>query len=458
MQYPDQSIFAIRILNQFILYAPLHGIAALVNHAAVRYLQESLLRGDHADDGLLGDIARTLDQKREPLPLPKQGDFSPAFLGILPTRHCNLACRYCSFLPATESSAVLDLGTARDAVEWYMHLVRQMGAQFAEVHYFGGEPFCAEQVLDLTIPLARMRARQIGCQIRFEVATNGVFNEERAQWAAENFDTIVFSFDGLADIQDRHRPYRHGQGTFAVVARIATVLSEGTADLFFRTCITDQTVDRMSEIAVWFSQNYRPRGVCFETVQPTTQSEEAGLEPPDPWKFARAFIQAAWILEVHGVEPIYTAADIRARRVSFCPVGQDAAIVSPDGTLSACYLLQRDWKVKGLDLRLGRLEAGTAYLDANAIAFARSLNVWNKPCCARCFCKWHCAGGCHINHQSGGSPGTYGRLCIQTRAIALRNILDSLGRDDLVHDWLQNQDAMECSVLQASDLLFDIDK
>jgi radical SAM protein with 4Fe4S-binding SPASM domain len=120
-------------------------------------------------------------------------------------------------------------------------------------------------------------------------------------------------------------------------------------------------------------------------------------------------------------------------------------------------LLQRDWEAKGLDLRLGRMEDGAVHLDADAVAFARSLNVWNKPSCARCFCRWHCAGGCHVNHTPANSPGTYDRLCIQTRAITLRNILRAMGRDDLAHDWLEDREAMVKSVLQISDLLFDVE-
>jgi uncharacterized protein len=133
--------------------------------------------------------------------------------------------------------------------------------------------------------------------------------------------------------------------------------------------------------------------------------------------------------------------------------------VSPDGALSACYLLQRDWEAKGLNLRLGRMNGSTPQLDADAVALARSLNVWNKPFCARCFCKWHCAGGCHVNHVLQGPPDVAGRdrLCIQTRIIALRNILTAMGQDDLAWAWLQNREALERSARPASDALLDVE-
>jgi len=450
------DIFAIPISDKFLLYAPLYNLAALVDLTAALRLRDSLLTGKPVAPGPLSEIARILGNGGEPPPSPRQGNFVPPFLGLLPTRGCNLSCQYCGFLTPQESQKVMSLELARDAVNWYMDTVGRAGVQHAEIHFFGGEPFCVEEVLDLTVHLARIRAEEIGCAVRFEVATNGAFGEERCRWAADNLDTVVVSLDGPADVQDRHRPYRGGQGSFETVERSARILSTGSAALFLRACVTSQTVARMSKIATRFCEDFCPTGVCFESLQPAEQSSAAQLEPPDPWDFARNFIQAAWILESHGVEPVYAAADVHTRRVSFCPVGQDVAIVSPDGTISGCYLLRRDWEAQGLDLRLGRMEDGRAQLRADAVASVRELNVHNKPFCARCFCKWHCAGGCHVNHAPGGPPGAYDRLCIQTRIISLRNVLKAMGQDHLAREWLGDREAVERSVYQVSDSLLDL--
>jgi len=453
----ELSLFVIPIFDQWLIYAPLLSLAALVNRAAVLRLRDGLLAGKAVSDGRLKEIVAVLQSQSPSPPQPRQGDLAPAFLGLLPTRGCNFACRYCSFLAPDRTYGAMDLKVARDAVEWYIDLVSKSGLRDAEIHYFGGEPFCAEEVLDLTVPLARIRAQEAGCTVRFEVATNGAFGEERCRWAADNLDTIVLSLDGPADVQNLHRPYRDGRDSFGVVARSAELLSEGAAHLYFRSCVTDRTVDRMAEIAAWFCQDYRPRGVCFEPVQPPARGEASPFAPPDPWQFAANYVQAARVLEAHGVEPVYAAADIRARRVSFCPVGRDVVIVSPDGRLSACYLLRQDWEARGLDLDVGSIrEDGSVVLDEGQIAFVRSLNVWNKPFCARCFCKWHCAGGCHVNHVLPDVAGHYDRLCVQTRIITLRNVLQGMGRPDLVHRLLEDRAALERAVLQGSDALADV--
>jgi uncharacterized protein len=449
------SVFAVPVLDKVLIYAPLHSLAALVDDAAARCLRDSLVSGSSVVAPQLNELVYLLNDEPKPPPSPRHGDFVPSFLGLLPTRGCNLACRYCSFLTADDAKRVMSLDMARDAVNWYMDAVSRAGLDHAEVHFFGGEPFCAEEVLDLAVHLARLRAAEIGCTIRFEGATNGVFGETRRRWAADNLDTIVLSLDGPPEIHNRHRPYKGGQGSFEDVARTAQILFEGASDLYIRACVTSRTVDRLPELATWFCEQFRPEGVCFEPLQPSHESEAAGLGLPDPYDFASSFIRSARILEAHGVEPVYAAADIGAKRASFCPVGQDVAIVSPGGTVTACYLLQRDWESKGLDLRLGRLKDGTVQLDPHALASVRGLNVYNKPLCTRCFSKWHCAGGCHVNHGPAGPQGTYDRLCIQTRIITLRNILAAMGQEDLVREWLRDPAAPRRVIGQPSDLLLD---
>ena len=225
-----------------------------------------------------------------------------------------------------------------------------------------------------------------------------------------------------------------------------------------RACVTQATVARMPEIAAWFCEEFDPAIVSFEPLQLSPWSQTDQLQPPDPWEFARYFAEAARVLAAYGVPIMYAAADTTARQVTFCPVGDDAVIVAPDGFANACYLVPREWEAKGLDLRLGRVTAGSVDLDPGAVDRVRGHNVLNKPLCEACFCKWHCAGGCHVNHSVVGvAPGEFDRLCIQTRIIALTAILHDLGQADLALRLLSDRAALERAIWQTSDLLADKD-
>lgn len=455
LQY--DSIFVMPVLEHYLIYAPLHNVAALVDGLAAGRIRDSLLSRQYPEVDSLAELVGYLESRANPTPQPKMGAFSPAFLGLIPTRGCNLGCSYCGFLMAEAPDSVMDLELARNAIDWYLQLTGENGARTAEIHFFGGEPFCATEVLDFAFHYARLKASEAGRTVRFEIATNGTFVEARCRWAADSLDSIILSLDGPADIQDLHRPRRDGSPSFDRVSRSASILSAGAAELSVRVCVTADTVERLPAIAGWLGQDFRPVSVGFEPLQPSVPSRAAGLEPPDPWTFAQKYCEAAWILEAHGVEPVYAAADIGTRRVTFCPVGQDVPIVSPDGTIAACYLLARDWEEKGLDLRLGKLDGGDVFLDGAAVAAARGLNVLAEPRCSGCFCKWHCAGGCHVNHMLPDSHDGYDRLCIQTRILALRNILKETGRDDLMVDLLADRQALERAALQESDDLVSVE-
>ena len=432
--------------------------AVLVNPIAATRLRSSLLDGRNPSDASLDDIAALLRSVPRPMPMPHLGDLEPAFLGLIPTRGCHLACRYCNFQQADVSALTMPLPMVRHAVTWYLDQVAALGRTTAGIHFFGGEPFYAPEVVDLAVPLARLLADERGIEVAFEVASNGVYSERRAQWIADNIDTIVLSFDGPEEIQNRHRPYVDGRGTFDIVAHTARVLSQGNGDLFLRACVTEDTAGHMADIAAWFCRAFHPKGVCFEPVQPAGEGGAGDLQPPDPWSFARNYVWAAEVLEDHGVQPVYAAADIRARRVSFCPVGSDVAIVSPDGSVDACYLLPQEWQTRGMDLHIGRVLAdGMVLLDGDALQATRKENVWNKPACARCLCRWHCAGGCHVHHMPPESPGGYDRLCLQTRILTMRHLLEEIGRRDLVHALLEDEDVLMRAARQPSDLLLDME-
>jgi uncharacterized protein len=450
------ELYALPVFNRYLVYAPLHHLMALVDRAAVRSLPRSLAGDSPGQGRAWQELLESLRLDQQPAPYPRQGPLEPLFLGLMPTRSCNLACGYCGFR-ASGSGPSMDPRLARTAIDWYLELVAA-GSKTAQVHFFGGEPFCAPEVVDLAVHYARLKAAQVGCAVSFEIATNGTIDQERCRWVGDTLDSVILSLDGPAEIQDRQRARRDGQGTFEAVARSARILSEGSAELSIRACVTAGSEERMPEIAAWFCQEFRPASVCFEPVVPTLSSEAAGLRPPDPWAFARGFVEASAVLEAFGVEPVYAAADVGAIRNSLCPVAKDAVIVWPGGMLSACYLAPEEWQRRGLDLELGEIRNGRVLLRDEAVQAARRLNVWNKPFCHGCFCRWHCAGGCHVNHVLPGQSGDYGRLCIQARAIALCRLLQGMDQGETVDALLADREALARAVCQASDRIEDVAK
>lgn len=453
----SDDIFTLAIQQHYLLYAPLHGLLALVNASALAQIRRTLQATDAPLAANLRPLVAQLQQTVTPPPVRTGPLQQPLLLGILPTRGCNMACRYCDFAAPKRASPVMSLTVARAAVDGYLALLCAHGHTQGEVHFFGGEPFAAPDLVRFVVDYTRTRAAELNLAIRFEATSNGLYSPSLCQWVADHFDTVVLSLDGPAPIHDHHRPALNGRGTSPIVERTAKLLGQGKGELILRTCVTNATVAQMPTIAQWMAQEFRPSTVCFESLTLSPLAQAAGLTPPDPWAFAQNFAQAAAILAAHQIRTVLSTAELADLRVSFCPVGQDALIVSPDGAIHACYLLEADWREKGLDMTLGQVDAqaGQLVIADAALQRVRQLNVYHKPLCAHCFCRYHCAGGCHVNHDTAAPPGQYSDLCIQTRLVTITRLLHQLGQEAVATAWLADPTALHKAAWQHTDRLLE---
>ena len=201
-----------------------------------------------------------------------------------------MGCRYCDFPAPKASSPEMTVDLARRALDSYFHLLQESGSRRAAIHFFGGVLIYAERVVHFSVEYAACQAAKLGMQAEFEVATNGLFDADRCRWIAARFDTVVLSLDGSREIQELQRPALDGE-LFDRIERNALILSEGSADLALRACISMATVGRMEEIADWFTTEFRPASVCFAPLTESKISRRFGLLPPPAMEFARNFQQ-----------------------------------------------------------------------------------------------------------------------------------------------------------------------
>lgn len=448
------DIYALPVGENYLVYAPLRNVCALVNGSARRRLAQHLKGHPSSRSGQ--DALHALIQALDTPPLypePSATAFDPPFLGILPTRACNLACVYCHFGARYDSGARLDLRQATAAVDWMADQAYRLRRRHLNIHFFGGEPFVAGEVVDVVVHRARAMAAKHGLIPHFEAATNGVFGEARAQFVGDYFDTVVLSLDGFQRFHDCQRPMPDGRSSFEAVEKTALRLSQAPADLCLRICVTSENLSSLEDIVTWACTTFRPSIVNIETLKATPEAGDAGLYPPDPFEFAARCVRACRQIESHGVQAVYAAADISSVRETFCPVGRDTVILSPDGRLSSCYLLEAEWRAKGLDLNIGTQDQqGAIRIDPGVVADLRHL-VTDKPRCRACFCRWTCAGGCHVSETYPGCDPHYSDFCIQTRLITLCFLLRQLGLLEEVDKLLSDPDAMHGLANRGEDTL-----
>jgi uncharacterized protein len=433
------TYFTAPFLDRYLVYAPLQRFSAILTDDSLKQLESALLTGNNNFDLVISEIVQRLDS----IPIASQsmgGKIrTPLFLGLITTRGCNMACRYCDFNVSANSQSVMTLGLARAGIDAYLNLLAENGIVEGEIQFFGGEPFFQNIVPEFALSYAHTRASQMGIAVRCSVTTNGLMTEKRAAWVADHFDVVVLSFDGAA-FQGHQRPLKIGRSSYPVVHRTAEILSDGNTNLTIRACITRANVAYMPELASEFASNYILSALCFEPLTESRLSKQNGLFPPDPAQFARQYCLADDLLTAHGIQSMSSGTDIDSLQTSFCPVGRDALLVSPSGNISACYLVESDWKRAGLDLTFGIVaqDSPRFLLDLKKLETIHELVHHPAPLCETCLCYYHCAGGCYVNHHSIQRTNQYDAVCIRTRLITIGKLLKRMGDLDLYHRWLDS--------------------
>ena len=441
------EVFALPVGPSFLLHYPLGGVSALLNQAALTEIKKWLAASPDPQNLSTGlrELGQALRRETQPAPAPRQGPLAPDYLGLIPTRACNLTCAYCDFHSFSASKSSMSPRLARAAVDWMARLVKDLGRDTLEVHFFGGEPFLAWEPMQAAVEQARETAGRLGLGLHLEASTNGVYDEKKACFIEDNFSSIVLSLDGLARHHDRQR------GGHQAVVETARRLSASPVELCLRTCVTASSLDDLAEATLWYCQDLGPQVINFETMLPTPQSLAAGLAPPDPYAFADHCRRACRLAREHGVEAVYASAEPSRIPPVFCPLGRDTIIVSPNGRVSGCYLLPQDWQKLGMELDLGWLgEDGRLDLDWAALAHQRRL-VLDKPRCQRCFCRHSCAGGCHVANTYPGCSLDYNDFCVQTRLLNAGFLLDALGQEPLADQLLSRASWAQALALRPDD-------
>ncbi len=177
-------------------------------------------------------------------------------LGLIPTRGCNLACAHRGFGSVSAGRDTMSLSMAVAAVDWIAQRMRQTDRRDIRMHFFGGEPFLAPEMVAVAVHRMRLLAGRYGLSPYIDASTNGVFHAGLCEFVGDYFDGIVVSLDGPPEIHDRVRARSGGQPTFDDVDRTVSRLSTMPVALHLRACVTEQSVGELEAIVHWMIDRY----------------------------------------------------------------------------------------------------------------------------------------------------------------------------------------------------------
>ncbi|MCK5015746.1 MAG: radical SAM protein, partial [Candidatus Peribacteraceae bacterium] len=313
-------------------------------------------------------------------------------LSIFVTTNCNLNCSYCYTNKNSNGhiSQTIDLDFVKKGIDEYYakEYVRH-------IRFFGaGEPTTEFNLIKEIHDYATEKSNGIAT---FEIQTNGVFNDEIAQWMGKNIDIIWISCDGTPEIQDKYRPCLDNSKSSKIIEKnIGRIRDLGNSMVGIRATITKENLHKQKEIIDYFSQ-LGIENIWVDPIFPSVGDDEIE-DNFDMMDFAKEFLEAC----AHAEEK-----DMFYGSILTCNFNEDvsqscrACVPLPhlttDGYVSAC-----DMALFGADknhmqpLIYGEWDAKNQEIlyDDDKIKIIRSRHVENLPECKNCTSKNHCGGYC----------------------------------------------------------------
>lgn len=425
-----EEIYALPMDGRWLLFSPRTWTCALVNGSAVDAIARC---ADGGADGESESVRKLWEQLAlDPVEFVDTNGLTEKLV-IIPTRACNMDCVYCDFAAADASRAILDPRLACRLFDHFAETKRDAVPETMRVHFFGGEPMVARNCVETIVHYVRAFCAERNAVPWFEITTNGIFEPTAVPFLGDYVDSLVVSLDGHEDLHDGIRRRRNGSGTYAAIAANLRSLRDYPVELSLRTCVTDRSVDSMAEIATHLWGEFSPGIFCFEMLAENAATARAGLSAPDPLKFAAGVLRTEMALSEHGVRVVHGPSECTGPRRTSCPLGQGALMLNPDGELTGCYLDPRRWTALGMDLTIGSVDSNSGVeIKTDRIQAIDDL-LADKPRCEKCFCRFTCAGGCHVDQTPPGCSEEFDDRCRAIRVTtAIRLVRNLEGWDSAI--------------------------
>lgn len=325
---------------------------------------------------------------------------------LLVAQDCNMKCTYC-YAAGGDFGQPAALMTPETAVRAVDFLLAHSGNQpRIHVSFLGGEPLMNFRTIRAAVEHGRQRQPAGSKPLEFSLTTNGsLLSNPISAWLRDNEVGVSVSLDGPREVQDRHRVFNNGQGSYDIIApRVKKLLEIHTT----RPIAARVTLTRGTDSVLPLFDHLMEMGFYEVGLAPVTSGDQALTYSPA--EMARVLGEFQ-VLADRTVEEAK-----RGRYVGFsnlsnlvqelhegavkkypCGAGLGLLSCAADGHL---YLCHRFGEKK--EFRLGHIDGG---LDRSGLQeFLQAAHLKNKPHCQSCWIKHVCAGGCY--HEANERYGT----------------------------------------------------
>jgi radical SAM protein with 4Fe4S-binding SPASM domain len=164
-------------------------------------------------------------------------------LEIKLTDRCNLACEYCYYRKAKHHPD-LSFTDVKKVIDYFSETMIPKGGAEYPITFFGGEPLLKKGIILKVVD--HYQNRPSHQPLKFNICTNGVLLTPPllAEFRQRSID-IYLSLDGAQEVQDTHRVFPDGRGSFEMLLDNLPLYGEHCQAV--EQVITPQTAGKLLE-------------------------------------------------------------------------------------------------------------------------------------------------------------------------------------------------------------------
>src|SRR5690606_24599303 len=153
---------------------------------------------------------------------------------------------------------------------------------------------------------AKENAGQMGLQVNAATASNGVLTDKQIDWIINNLNGVSLSYDGLPEVQDKHRVTVSGKGSSEKVLHTMRRFDEASFPYAIRMTVTHDLIPQLASSVEFVCSQFKPRRI---QVEPAYQMGKWRESPSaETQAFIEAFREAQGIAKPYGREIIFSGA------------------------------------------------------------------------------------------------------------------------------------------------------
>jgi uncharacterized protein len=359
-----------------------------------------MYQADHPEEDEMKTIneLRMAKIKENNVPIP----VTNAVLQI--ANDCNLNCIYCYGDGGSygRQRELMTFETAKKAID--LMVANSEGTDELLVIFFGGEPLINFEVVKATFDYCQSLEKSINKKFRYSMTTNGtILTDEIYDFIKNNNISVMISVDGGKDLQNKHRCYCDGRGSFEDVCKNIERFKEARGGFLTARATVCSTDIRFKKIR----DDLLALGFTNAVTSMVDTAEDSPLFIGGD--YTEKVLEQYQILADDYIEQIMqgkkpqnnlfaNALDIlyfKKMKARACNAGNNGIAIGTDGNIYPCH------RFMGMpEYIIGNIDTG---IDENLRSNYREATIYNKEECKDCWARYMCCGGC--SHTSAVHSG-----------------------------------------------------